>query len=227
MKKLLLNTLFAAAFIGALPLAAAKIEYKGRTLDEKLAEPGVRFLATFDKRHINSDKASGYKKSLSHSGISLDLRGAMGFDDNPAYIPALDEELAYMLKKNLDIKNGALSFWFRCDEFDPADANLKKNIGIFNVEIPLKNGVYNTFGYIFGYYDDTTSDYITSTSSYTAQFISDSTSTRYMYYIPKSLETVVITKQTNIPFAAFMNCDLIKSITLPDNTVTIGGVYIA
>ena len=80
-----------------------------------------------------------------------------------------------------------------------------------------------TFGYIFGYYDDTTSDYITSTSSYTAQFISDSTSTRYMYYIPKSLETVVITKQTNIPFAAFMNCDLIKSITLPENTVSIGG----
>ena len=80
-----------------------------------------------------------------------------------------------------------------------------------------------TFGYIFGYYDDTTSDYITSTSSYTAQFISNSTSTRYMYYIPKTLETVVITKQTNIPFAAFMNCDLITSITLPENTVSIGG----
>ena len=150
MKKLCLNTLFAAAVIAAVPLTAAKVEYKGRKLDEKLAEPGVRFAATFDKRHINSDLAKGYKKALSHSGISLDLRGAMGFDDNPAYIPAADEELAYLLKNNLDIKSGALSFWFRCDEFDPADVNLKKNVGIFNVEIPLKNGYFNAFGYIFG-----------------------------------------------------------------------------
>ena len=150
MKNLLLTVFFAAALINAHSLAAAKVEYKSRTLDEKLAEPGVRFSATFDKRHINSDKAKGYKKALSHSGISLDLRGAMGFDDNPAYIPAADEELAYLLKNNLDIKNGTLSFWFRCDEFDPADVNLKKNIGIYNVEIPLKNGVYNGFGYFFG-----------------------------------------------------------------------------
>ena len=150
MKKILCAALISVAATGAFTLSAAKVEYKSRSLDEKLAEPGVRFLASFDKRHINSDKAAGYKKSLSHSGISLDLRGAMGFDDNPAYIPAADEELAYMLKKNLDIKNGTLSFWFRCDEFDPADANLKKNIGIFNVEIPLKKGFYNAFGYIFG-----------------------------------------------------------------------------
>ena len=149
-KKVLLAALCAAAVGGTLPLAAAKVEYKNRSLEAKLAEPGVRFLASFDKRHINSDKAQGYKKALSHSGISLDLRGAMGFDDNPAYIPAADEELAYLLKNNLDIKNGALSFWFRCDDFDPGDANLKKNIGLFNVEIPLKNGVFNTFAYIFG-----------------------------------------------------------------------------
>ena len=118
-KKVLLAALCAAAVGGTLPLAAAKVEYKNRSLEAKLAEPGVRFLASFDKRHINSDKAQGYKKALSHSGISLDLRGAMGFDDNPAYIPAADEELAYLLKNNLDIKNGALSFWFRCDDFDP------------------------------------------------------------------------------------------------------------
>lgn len=150
MKKLLTGILCAAAVAGSLPLAAAKVEYKNRPLDAKLAEPGIRFFASFDKRHINSDVAKGYKKALSHSGISLDLRGAMGFDDNPAYIPAVDEELAYLLKNNLDIKNGTLSFWFRCDEFDPADVNLKKNVGIFNVEIPLKNGVFNAFAYIFG-----------------------------------------------------------------------------
>ena len=80
-----------------------------------------------------------------------------------------------------------------------------------------------TFGYIFGYYDDTTYDNLTSTHSYTSQYTSDSSSYKYMYYIPKTLETVVITKQTNIPYAAFMNCDLITSITLPDNTISIGG----
>ena len=148
-KNIISRTLCAFLAAASLPLAAANVEYKTRTLDEKLAEPGVRFFASFDKRHINSDVAKGYTKALSNSGISLDLRGAMGFDNNPAYIPSAEEELAYMLKNNLDIKNGALSFWFRCDEFDPADANLKKNIGIFNVEIPLKNGLYNTFAYFF------------------------------------------------------------------------------
>jgi len=150
MKNLVLRTLCAVIAAGTLQLEAAPLEYKSRSLDEKLTEPGIRFFASFDKRHINPDKSAGYNRALSHSGISLDLRGAMGFDDNPAYIPAQDEELAFMLYKNLDIKNGALSFWFRCDDFDPSDANLKKNIGIFNVEIPLKNGSYNTFAYFFG-----------------------------------------------------------------------------
>ena len=80
-----------------------------------------------------------------------------------------------------------------------------------------------TFGYIFGYYDDTTYDNLTSTHSYTSQYTSETSSYKYLYYIPKTLETVVITKQTSIPYAAFMNCDLITSITLPDNTNSIGG----
>ena len=80
-----------------------------------------------------------------------------------------------------------------------------------------------TFGHIFNYNGDDTYDYLTSTSSYTSQYVSESSSYKYEHYIPKSIETVVITKQTSIPYAAFMNCDLIKSITLPDNTCSIGG----
>ena len=130
--------------------AAPKVEYKTRPLADKLADANVRFLATFDRRHINADKAAGYGKALSSSDISLELRGVMGFDQGAAYIPLPNEELAYLLKDNLDMSDGALSFWFRCDEFNPADANLKKNIGIFNVEIPLKHGRFNCFAYMFG-----------------------------------------------------------------------------
>jgi len=150
MEKLLWSILAGAVLTASPAFANAPAEYKTRTLEEKLAEPGIRFLASFDRRHINPDTARGYAKALSNSDISLDLRGAMGFDNNPAYIPAAEEELAFLLQNNLDIRDGALSFWFRCDDFDPADGALKQNIGVFNVEIPLKNGVYKAFAYFFG-----------------------------------------------------------------------------
>ncbi|MBR7145613.1 MAG: hypothetical protein IKD10_11820 [Lentisphaeria bacterium] len=151
MHKFILNIFCSTALLGTLALHGAnKVEYKNNTLENKLATPNVRFFTSFDRRHINPDFAKGYKKALSHSDISLELRGAMGFDGNPAYIPAKNEELAFMLKDNLDIKDGALSFWFRCDEFDPADEKLKMNIGVFNVEIPLKQGRYNAFAFFFG-----------------------------------------------------------------------------
>ena len=74
----------------------------------------------------------------------------------------------------------------------------------------------NTFGYIFG-----TTSY---TSSYAAtQYYDDSNS--YTYYIPNSLENVTITKGNGnnyIPYGAFYNCKLIKNITLPDTTTSIG-----
>ena len=60
----------------------AGVEFKTRTLAEKLAEPGLGFLASFDQRHINADLASGRKKACSHADISLELRGAIGFDGN-------------------------------------------------------------------------------------------------------------------------------------------------
>ena len=44
----------------------------------------------------------------------------------------------------------------------------------------------------------------------------------YYYYIPKSIKTVTITVQTDIPVAAFNNCDFIETINLPDTVESIG-----
>ncbi|OQC16595.1 MAG: hypothetical protein BWX73_00742 [Lentisphaerae bacterium ADurb.Bin082] len=129
---------------------AAGVEFKTRTLAEKLAEPELGFLASFDQRHINADLASGRKKACSHADISLELRGAIGFDGNFAYVPNPDEELAFALKDNFDFNEGTLAFWFRCDEFDPADLALKKNIGLFNLDIPWSDFRFNASAYFFG-----------------------------------------------------------------------------
>jgi len=86
------------------------------------------------------------------------------------------------------------------------------------------------FGYIFGYAESSYStstiySNLTSESSSTAQaLITYSSGTTYCmsYYIPKSIRNVTITKQTAIPDNAFRNCDLIETINIPTNTVSIG-----
>ena len=44
----------------------------------------------------------------------------------------------------------------------------------------------------------------------------------YYYYIPVTIKNVTITSQTNIPVAAFNNCDFIETITLSEDVETIG-----
>ena len=44
----------------------------------------------------------------------------------------------------------------------------------------------------------------------------------YHYYIPSSLKKVTITRQTNLPIAAFNGCNMIENITLPDGTTCLG-----
>ncbi len=44
----------------------------------------------------------------------------------------------------------------------------------------------------------------------------------YNYYIPISIKNVTITKQTDIPVAAFNNCDFIENIVLSDSVIRIG-----
>lgn len=74
------------------------------------------------------------------------------------------------------------------------------------------------FGYIFGVKSTSYSSdsYVTSTYDYTYQI------SGYVYYIPRSITTVAITKQTQIPANAFRNCDLIESVTIPNNATSIG-----
>ena len=44
----------------------------------------------------------------------------------------------------------------------------------------------------------------------------------YIYYIPTTIKNVTITSQTNIPVAAFNNCDFIETITLLTDVESIG-----
>jgi hypothetical protein len=69
------------------------------------------------------------------------------------------------------------------------------------------------FGYIFGY---------TSTSSSVAGTINQGSSTSYKYYVPTTIKSVTITKQTVILDYAFHNCTLIGTINIPNGTTEIG-----
>ena len=46
----------------------------------------------------------------------------------------------------------------------------------------------------------------------------------YYYYIPKTIKTVTITVQTDIPTAAFNNCNFIETINLPKTVETHGSI---
>ena len=66
------------------------------------------------------------------------------------------------------------------------------------------------FGYIFGYKNTSS-----SVSNTTQQY-----SSSYKYYIPKTIKTVTITAQSNIPAYAFQNCSFIETINLVNNATT-------
>ena len=92
-----------------------------------------------------------------------------------------------------------------------------------------ENNYQQVFGWIFGYNDTSNStiadNYTTSSSNGTAQALeqwSYSSMRMVYYYIPKSISNVTITTQTAIPNNAFRNCDLIETINLPDNTISLG-----
>jgi len=68
------------------------------------------------------------------------------------------------------------------------------------------------FGYIFG------------TVSYTGGTPTDqyfTISSHFTYYIPTSLQTVIITDSTALQFGAFYNCNNLTSISLPTNMISI------
>ena len=88
-------------------------------------------------------------------------------------------------------------------------------------------------GYIFGYeevtkemdsypskdtlYNDKPVDIVGQTWQFTYQEAYDRTRHYFYYYIPDSLTTVTITKQTTVPAYAFNNCDNITSINYPSS----------
>ena len=76
----------------------------------------------------------------------------------------------------------------------------------------------DVFGYIFGYTDN--SAYRDTTVLQCYKYYGQ---TKYhYYYIPSSLNTVIITDETVIPYCAFYDCKNIETITFPDTVTCIG-----
>ena len=92
--------------------------------------------------------------------------------------------------------------------------------GLINLTLPFigsKRGNTGTvdalFGYIFG-------DSVYSGGEKVSQWYSGTSSTAY--YIPSSLNTVVVTDETKIGFGAFSNCSRLKSVTIPEGVTSVG-----
>lgn len=103
---------------------------------------------------------------------------------------------------------------------------------IQELSVPFINSVLGRyFGEASNNSGTTGSGAKTSTSDYTHQWTESANGGYfsngkgywiYCYKIPKSLQKVVVTKQTEIPDNAFRNCDLIEEIVIADNTLAIG-----
>ena len=77
------------------------------------------------------------------------------------------------------------------------------------------------FGYIFGGVEN--QGLSVSGAVYQSDFWYSSYQRGFFwYYIPKTIKSITITIQKNIPQNAFKNCDFVETIILPQNTVSIG-----
>ena len=87
-----------------------------------------------------------------------------------------------------------------------------------------EGGIAGVFGYIFGYTNGESNLHNIRTSAgngYTYQYYDNWWGGYYVYYIPATLRYVTVTLDTTIPTNAFLNCDLIEKITLPDGVESI------
>lgn len=88
------------------------------------------------------------------------------------------------------------------------------------------------FGYIFGYTTTGTEATTSEGLGYTVQnYITYENYIKRMYpiycYIPESLRLVSVTKDTTIPFCAFVNCDMIEVVALKAKVTSIGDAAFA
>ena len=86
-------------------------------------------------------------------------------------------------------------------------------------------GSTKVLGHIFGYQDSSYGSYKTSNGGATYQYFHSAPvgqSFYRSYKIPQSLRKVTITNQAEIPDNAFMNCDLLEEIVLPEDITSIG-----
>ncbi len=78
------------------------------------------------------------------------------------------------------------------------------------------NSTNSVLGHIFGH------NSTTETAGAIAQYYQGNTSYYYYYYIPATLRNVIVTNQEILPNGAFSNCDMLESVTLPENITSIG-----
>lgn len=113
----------------------ATAEFAARDYQEKINREKATFLLTFDQRTTNADYAAGHPKSTL-ADLDLGIRNHIGFDGSNAFSPEEKEELKFLLKDNLNIREGTLLIWVNCG-YKPGENG---NVGIFNAVCQDENG---------------------------------------------------------------------------------------
>jgi len=94
-------------------------EYKELPLAEKIADSDLTFAVTFDRKHLNADKALGSSASTTLADVGLLLRGLIGFDSAGAFKPEPGEDLKFSAVNNANPHQGTLTLWVSALDYDP------------------------------------------------------------------------------------------------------------
>ena len=85
----------------------------------------------------------------------------------------------------------------------------------------ISSGSGSVFGYVFGYASSNYEGITRQQYYWYDDYMGDSGYNYGYYYIPKTIKTVTITKDTTIPYGAFYGCSFISEINLPDDVTSI------
>ena len=96
-------------------------EYKELPLVEKISDADLSFVATFDTRGLNADKALGSSASTTLPDVSLLLRGLIGFDSACAFTPEPGEDLKFDAFNNANPHQGTMTLWVCGLDYNPGD----------------------------------------------------------------------------------------------------------
>ena len=166
MKPLCLNLRYAFAAMVALctALRAAdetatveKLTYKQVPTATKAKDRDLTFCLTFDKKSVAATMAKGDADSSTFGDGNLEFRLIPGFDGQNAYNRSKGEVLNYDVTKNIDHRQGTISFWIMAKDYSPKDVKVSDPVKTHKpyVYVYLKNGKEWVRLFFYQYFNDT------------------------------------------------------------------------